>query len=67
MRSSFKLPFSLFSGLIFSLLTYQFFSDKRCSSLLNTSPWCLTLEIALIPSLAIVFAIVIYLIIPKND
>lgn len=68
MRPSVKLPFSLFTGFVFSFLVYQLLLEKKCGSgpaLFST--YCPLLEIILVPSLAVVLAIIVYILIPKND
>lgn len=68
MRPSLKLPLSIIVGFLLSLLAYQSFFEKKCvsrSAVFSTN--CAFLEVTLIPSLTVVIAIVIYLLIPKNE
>ncbi|TSC82567.1 MAG: hypothetical protein G01um101420_234 [Parcubacteria group bacterium Gr01-1014_20] len=68
MRPSFKLPFSLLTGFLLSFVIYQFLFEKKCTSGPALFPiHCTFLEITLMPSLTVVIAIIIYLLIPKND
>jgi len=68
MSSSSKFFISIFIGLLFAIIGTVIFFSTAENELFSASPQLkIIVGFALVPSLAVVFTILAYLLLPKND